>query len=105
MITVVKSCQFHAQGVGELLVLSQSIRETGAVRVPVPSHDRSRGWDRWDPQSMLISTGGGDILRLLLLVSESEHDAVWRLVDRRSQGESSPLRTGVLAQAWVFRVG
>jgi hypothetical protein len=73
--------------------------------VPVPSHDRPRGWDRWDPQSMLISTGGGDILRLLLLVSDSEHDAVWRLVDRRSQGESSPLRTGVLARAWVFRVG
>ena len=25
---------------------------TGAVRVPVPSHDQCRGWGRWDPTSI-----------------------------------------------------
>ena len=44
----------------------------GAVAVPVPSHEQWRGRARWDPQGMLISTGwGGDVLRLLLLLSDS----------------------------------
>lgn len=42
---------------------------TGAVEVPAPSHDQCRPVGVCDRKSMLISTGGGDALRLLLLLS------------------------------------